>query len=266
MDKAMGFANAAKTAENVAVVSALQGALAPEVFANMDSDPLIPDTAGTKPATRLDLIRSLSSGMSTLQVVGSTSDFCHKHQQEGLNDPTAQGTELGCVRKLDYVADRVVANLSVSEAESKAALRRSMRKANPAVRLARQQNCLRAPNETTGIIEPFSLSEHQLWAFYDQPGRSPSLTIGTKRVGAVDRLGLGDFQGTSEELVYWEHRLPPGKAAHQPTAWDADAKNLYWRPRGKTYPLSGDTALGLHEVVHDSVTADDLVTPMSPLT
>lgn len=262
----MGFANAAKTAEDVAVVSALRGALAPKVFANMDSDPLIPDREGTKPATRLDLIRSLSPSMSSSRIVEEkTSNFCHNHQQEGPHDTTAQDTELACVRRLKSVVDRVLVNRSVSPAEAEADLRSSMTITDPAARLAAQQDSLHAPSKATGTPEPFALSQYQLWAFYDQPGQTPSTSIGTTRKDAVDRLGLGEWQGTGDELVYWEHRLPPSKSAHQPTAWDADAENVYWQPGGKTYPLCGNTALGLHEVVHDSVTAHELATPISPL-
>ena len=259
----MGFANAANTPSQQDIVAALRTALLPQVFANMDSDALIPDNTGTRPATRLDLIRYLTP---TSPIVDSTSDFCHSHQQEGPHDTTAQGTELGCVRKLQYVADRVVAKRSVSRAEAEAALRSSMTIANPAARLADQQGSLRSPNPATGTQEPFSLSRYQLWAFYDQVGQSPSVSIGAARAGAVDRLGLGEFRATTDELLYWEHRLPPDKTAHQPTAWDADAENVYWRPGGRTFPLSGNAALGVHEVVHDSVTTDDLVTPMRPLT
>ena len=259
----MGFANASNTPSQQAIVAALQTALRPQVFANMDSDPLIPDSTGTRPATRLDLIRSLTPAS---EIVDDTSDFCHSHQQEGPHDTTAQGTELGCVRKLQYVADRVVAKRSVSQADAEAALRSSMTIANPAARLADLRASLRAPNPATGAQEPFPLSRYQLWAFYDQAGESPSVSVGSARADAVDRLGLGEFQATTDELLYWEHRLPPDKTAHQPTAWDADAENVYWRPGGRTFPLSGNAALGLHEVVHDSVTADDLVTPMSPLT
>jgi hypothetical protein len=67
-------------------------------------------------------------------------------------------------------------------------------------------------------------------------------------------LGLG-CADRDEELLLWEHRLEAHQHAHRPTAFDAEAYE-YFRPGGKTQPLSGSG--GLHEVVHPMITANQL--------
>jgi len=57
------------------------------------------------------------------------------------------------------------------------------------------------------------------------------------------------------ELLLWQHKLEPHQTAHKPTALDAESFD-YYRPGGKTRPLSGTD--GLPEVVHQPVSSNQL--------
>jgi hypothetical protein len=95
-----------------------------------------------------------------------------------------------------------------------------------------------------------------MWSFYqpralDEPFRG----VSKDRSELIRRLGLG-LTKPGKDLLLWAHRLEPHQTAHKPTAFDAEAYE-YFRPGGKTRPLSGTD--GLYEVVHPPVSSDQLV-------
>jgi hypothetical protein len=105
------------------------------------------------------------------------------------------------------------------------------------------------------LLDGKLLSRWIMWSFY-QPRRldAPFYGVAKQQSELIRRLGLGCADG-DEELLLWEHRLEPHQNAHRPTAFDAEAYE-YFRPGGKTCPLSGSG--GLHEVVHPKVTGSQL--------
>ena len=99
------------------------------------------------------------------------------------------------------------------------------------------------------------LAKWIMWGFY-QPHRlgTPFHGVAKQPSELIRRLGLGHTD-PHEELLLWEYRLEPDQTAHRPTAFDAE-QNEFFRPGGKTLPLSG--ADGLNEVVHRPITGNQL--------
>ena len=233
---------------------------ADQVYKNLDADPLIPDTPPPRrPASRLalleELLRTKPDPDGGLKAVAN--EFCHNHKMEGQEDPAAAGHILGRLwtrkglNSLYQKPDRLGSRRSPS------ALDRIL-----AVSLEDQQHALGdmrlAPERVT-----------VMWSFYDPraPG-NPLLNLPKNRAAAVDILGLGEYyyRSPNEPLVQWGHRLPVGEEAKRATAWDGGVRNPYWRPGGRTRPLSADgggtgkftPADGLPEVTHSPVTGRDL--------
>lgn len=230
-----------------------------QIYDNMDGDPLIPQRGRTKPASREQLLQWVeSSGGDVRNALG---DFCHDHVQEGPENKVAKHARLGCVRPLASVAHSSSAKIGLSVLQTKEGLRSTMAIKDPRDRLAAQRDELR---------DAF-LSKNQIWAFYDDaaPQQSPFRALGVQRTEVVNKLGLGRFKGTAEELLYWAHRLWADIEAHTPTAWDADVSpesSPHWRPGGRTCPLDTlDPVQGYPEVVHEPVSGAALVEPISPL-
>ena len=231
-----------------------------QVFDNMDTDGLVCDRDSDMPTPRSALIAELRAVASPDEMLERTRKFCHRHQQEGPADPTAQAAILGCVQALDKVAEALWDENSQGGPDHvKTHLRQVLGIQDEAERLTVQKQ----------QFADGPLTRYQAWAFHDVPHDDPFATLGLRRVDVVDRLGLGAYEQTTDELVCWTCRLPSGTTAHTPTAWDADADpnwSVFWRPGGRTQPLhESATEQGLPEVVHNSVERQALVKPLTPL-
>ena len=101
-----------------------------------------------------------------------------------------------------------------------------------------------------------------MWSFYDPGDRSdPFSGIGKSAIELHRRLGLGNIDISNEEMLLFGHILPGTSSAYTPTAFDAETSKFF-RPGGRTKPLSGPNSDGMPEVVHDPVTGENLVHPI----
>lgn len=228
-----------------------------QTFENMDSDPQLDHLPSTNPASRSSLIDLLENEAPTddAERLEHLFNFCHTHQQKGEPTNSVNSATLGHVNNITNIAHRVCAPSGETPDQARARIRQLVRISDPAQRLALQKQNLGST----------SLSRYQMWAFYDEEHTEPFETFTDSRETSVVRLGLGHYDNSNDELVRWTHRLPSNINPFKPTAWDADALNVYWRPGGETQPLRSGFGDGLSEVVHDSISAQDFVTPAGPL-
>lgn len=106
------------------------------------------------------------------------------------------------------------------------------------------------------------LRQYMMWSFHQEEFLdAPFSGVDTTCTELRRRLGLGQFVASAAKVLYWAHRLRPNQIAHRPTAFDA-ADNPYFRPGGRTRPLDG-AGDGMPEVVHDPVSGDQLVEPIT---
>jgi len=228
-----------------------------QTFDNMDSDPQLDHLPATDPASRSSLIDLLEDEAPTddAERLDHIFDFCHTHNQRGEPANDVNSTTLGHVNNIANLAHRVRAPAGETAEQARARIRQLVRISDPVQRLASQKQSLGST----------PLSPYQMWAFYDEENDAPFETFTDSREANVVRLGLGHYDNTNHELIRWTHRLPSNINPFKPTAWDADADNVDWRPTGKTRPLRTDFGDGLSEVVHESISAQDFVTPAGPL-
>lgn len=228
-----------------------------QTFDNMDSDPQLDHLPAADPASRSSLIDLLEDEAPTddSERLDHILAFCHTHNQRGEPANAVNSATLGHVNNIANLADRVWTSDGVTLEQARARIRQLVRISDPAQRLASQKQSLGST----------LLSPYQMWAFYDEEHAAPFDTFTDSREATVVRLGLGHYDNTDHELVQWTHRLPSNINPFEPTAWDADARNVYWRPGGKTHPLRSGFGDGLSEVVHESISAQDFVTPAGPL-
>lgn len=233
------------------------------VFVNLDRDPQIPDRpAAGAPASRLELVETLhragTQDLAELKAEGTR--FCRGNRLRGAELPCP---ELGHVHTLDALADWLYgAEEELSIDETKAWLR-------DLARLPLDETaCLEVQKSEIGgrleASERTGLSPHVVWSFFEDGDSRPFSRLRPRRSELINRLGLGHLEDSAaNELLFWTHRLPAGRVARRPTAWDAGLRNPWWRPTGRTEPLDGSGADdGLPEAVHDPVGVAELVTPI----
>jgi len=235
-----------------------------QVYENQDSDPLIPDTAPpSRPASRVDLLGELLKGKADpdadLKVVAD--EFCRRHKMEGPGNPQSAGRLLGRVWAFD----------GLNKLYQKAGRAGSRRRPGVREHIINRAS-LRDQQDVLGDLRLAAPHVDAMWSFYDPSvPDDPLRGLPSGRAATVDILGLGKYHSSKERLVQWGHRLPRGQKAKKPTAWDAGASNPFWRPGGRTRPLSADgggtgafaAADGLPEVVHAPVTGRDLAVRIS---
>jgi len=228
-----------------------------QTFDNMDSDPQLDPLPADDPASRSSLIYLLEDEAPTddAERLDHIFDFCHTNIQRGETANDANNATLGHINNVTNLAHRVRTLGGESPEETRARIRQLVRISDTAQRLTSQK-------QSFGSTK---LSPYQMWAFYDEEHAAPFETFTDSREANVVRLGLGHYENTNHELIRWTHRLPSNINPFKPTAWDADADNVDWRPTGKTRPLRTDFGEGLSEVVHESISAQDFVTPAGPL-
>jgi hypothetical protein len=215
-----------------------------QVVENLDTDRAITQ------AQRCELLEQLLTAVADDGeiVEGRIQAFCWAHQCRGLQQSTAQTACLGHVERRSNL-EKTLESAGMGSATSFTTRRR--RTAAPTV-----DHILRC--DLAGqhsLLVDISLSKRLIWSFYQS--RSPDdpfRGVITSAPELVRRLGLG-LTNAGEELLVWGHRLRPGQTAHRPTAFDA-ADYEFFRPGGKTRPLTGDG--GLREVVHRPITGDQL--------
>ena len=261
----MPFADFAETLERQTIVENIRRTTSNpdytlnqyQTFDNMDSDPQLDHLPAADPASRSSLIDLLEDEAPTddSERLDHISDFCHTHNQRGEPENAVNSATLGHVNNIANLAHRVRAPAGETPEQARARIRQLVRISDLAQRLALQKQSLGST----------PLSPYQMWAFYDEEHAEPFETFTDSREHAVVRLGLGHYDNTDHELVQWTHRLPSNINPFKPTAWDADARNVNWRPGGKTHPLRPGFGDGLSEVVHDRISAQEFVTPAAPL-
>jgi hypothetical protein len=234
-----------------------------QCFANLDSDPLVPDLPSTgSPASRLDLLRHIHPQRGgPIPFAELVVNFSRLNTAQGPITPIPASEVFGRVQSLSGLLAAVSpASGSLGLNAAKALIRDLLQvDGDASTRLAVQKFDL------TGKL----LSKHLVWAYPASSARQPFDDIGTTRAEAVNALGLGYYaiEKPDDELVRWAHRLPPIMNAQQPTVWDANtsAGNVYWRPWGKTCQLASEIP-GVTEVVHSPIRGEDLIHPIEELT
>lgn len=261
----MPFMNAAETPERQTIVEDIRQTTSNpdytlnqyQTFDNMDSDPQLDRLPAADPASRSSLIDLLEDKAPTddAERLVHIFKFCHDHNQRGEPANAVNSATLGHVNNVTNLVHLISAPASYTPEQVLARIRQLVRISDPAQCLALQKQNLGSD----------SLSPYQMWAFNDEEHAAPFETFTDSREATVVRLGLGHYDNTNDELVRWTHLLPSNINPFNPTAWDADANNVYWRPGGETHPLRPGFGDGLSEVVHDSISAQDFVTPARPL-
>lgn len=219
-----------------------------QIFDNMDTDPLIGDTATVNlPACRVELLKRVAPHVSDLPRVRAEVElFCWDHQREGPEFPSAANTTFGRICTFESLANAIADPSSPASLDDARALLRDAIDAPPSpTRFVRQCSDLNGKN----------LSRFQMWSFPVSDPANPFAEVGTARQEAIDILGLG-YINPSDEVVGFAHRLPASTPAHRPTAWDAGCFNC-WRIGGRTYRLDLEE-YGLLEVVHDRIRGEHL--------
>ncbi|MBM4039887.1 MAG: hypothetical protein FJ290_15390 [Planctomycetes bacterium] len=233
-----------------------------QIYKNLDCDALIPDAHRPRhPTSRLALLDELLAKRpgSPDDLKKAASDFCHDHKREGPEDKLAPAHVLGRIWSANDLLDLLLSQMGeIGHTATNEHLRKIIERAS----LGDQQEAL-ADLWLGKELRP-------MWSFYDpeSPGNPLTRLSGT-RATTIDRLGLGEYhyERPTEELVQWGHRLPDGKKAMTPTAWDGGVKCPYWRPGGRTHPLGATGRFGdgdgLPEVVHAAVTGGALAVRIS---
>jgi hypothetical protein len=216
----------------------------PQVFLNLDNDAQVSQKLREE---LLDLLLGRAVGVEDV-VEDCVFTFCRAHQRHGKPNATAQRAVLGHVEE----RGTFVSTLQ-SVKYGKNPLTRKKR--NTGLLLDR---VLREPDLAgqQSLLANCDLSMWIMWSFYQsrKPG-DPYYNLPKQKSQLVRRLGLR-LSEPGKELLLWEHRLESRQIAHKPTALDAEAFD-YYRPGGKTHPLSGSG--GLPEVVHQPISSNQLV-------
>lgn len=224
-----------------------------QVYLNLDHDELIPDqkTPDSLPASRRELLDSLLSRRE-IGALDAFQQFCWSHQQEG---PDEEFARLGHVIPLERLAGWI--SESCSSSMNKRQIESLIRDLSN--RVDDLEEALSEQKRRLASLHVQQITAYQMWSF--EAGTEQADQI-ESRSEAIDRLGLGQLEGSTAEVVIWHHG---SEEQHQPTAWDAE-KNPYWRPGGRTKPLSsGDTEDGFPECVHPPVGPDSFRSPIREL-
>ena len=212
-----------------------------QVFINLDTDKQITQSK------RQELLEQLLTAAAYYDVVVSRIvSFCQAHQCLGPPRGTAQRASLGHVEERRKT-EKTLASAALPTSGLTRRRRSSALVIDKILRCTLPEQC--------DLLHGIPLSKYQIWSFYhplslDDPFRG----IVQRHHELVRKLGLGHVDPSSE-LLLWAHRLQPEQVAHIPTTFDAEL-NEYFRPVGKTEPLSGSG--GLPEVVHPPVNGDQL--------
>jgi len=236
------------------------GPYASRIFHNLDADEAVPDVPeADSPVSRLELLDDLlSSGPPHGDALKlHLKGFCRHHKKEGPPDPLAKDRVVGRVWQLDALA-RHSGDDSAASFGGKALVRETIETADLEAQRKFFTNRL--------------LAQHVMWSnYHEADAEHPFCELGESRAEHVDRLGLGQHEGTSDELVRGSYRLPDSVEPKTPTAWDGGVRVPYWYPGGRTRPLSCDgggtggfnnRTYGLPEVVHDAITGATLAEAM----
>ncbi len=226
-----------------------------QVLENLDSDPQIPDEpVAESPASRRQLIEALKDSSDTpAACFGRGNEFCRSHPQEGR--PEEGVSTFGHVHELAKMADWLHdVTGGLSRAETRDWLRDLLHlPGEDGTRLEEQK----------ATITKDTLSPYQMWSFHEDD-KAPFTDLEPRRAELLNRLGLGYVTDPTTELIRWTHTLPSDSKACQPTAWDADMGNPWWRPTGKTEPLDGSGGdRGFPEVVHPPIGPEHLETSIA---
>jgi len=230
-----------------------------QIYDNMDSDPLIgPLPEPGKPASRSELLQRVSPHKADPAGIPKEAvKFCRANLRQGPVFPASAAASLVHVHRRQALVNAIV--------QSPTPMRRSRAEAlvndllgggiDEAAKLAKQK----------ASLADKTLSLYQLWCYPAADPRKPFDEIGSTRAEAVNTLGLGGFaDDTSEVLVRWAHAAPAAIKVCRPTAWDAGADNVYWRPGGYTYKLDS-AGNGVQELIHDKITGENLIAPIEEL-
>ena len=174
-------------------------------------------------------------------------NFCRAHQRLGKTNTTAQNAVLG------HVEERGKTESTLRSVKlGKTPLTRKTGSTGLFV-----DRILREPDLAgqQSLLGNCDLSKWIMWSFYQSRKLDdPFCKLPKAKSELVRRLGLR-LSKPGVELLLWQHRLEPHQTAHKPTVLDAESFD-YYRPGGKTRPLSG--AGGLPEVVHQPTSSNQL--------
>jgi hypothetical protein len=215
----------------------------PQVLANLATDKHVAASNRERLLRQLELVDPHDAGV----VEGKVFGFCRSYQGAGPRNATAERAHLG------HVEERKKTEETLS---STSMARSALSRRNRNVSLLVDDLLRRDLAGQQSLLGGSLLSRWLMWAFY-QPRSldDPFRGVGKGRTVLVRRLGMG-CTDPQQELLLWAHRLLPHQRAQKPTALDAGAYT-YFRPGGKTQPLTGTD--GLHEVVHGPIGSDQLV-------
>jgi hypothetical protein len=213
----------------------------PQVFANLDED------GNIEQGYREELLgQLLNAHPHDLGVVRSKMEsFCRSHQGLGTENAAARHADLGHVEDRSKT-ERALASVArptsgVTVKDSGALVIDKIVRLD----LAGQRR----------LLKGFWLSKYQMWSFYRPRTRNdPFQGLSLRARSLRRRLGLGQIDPTTP-LLLWVHQLRSDQVARTPTTFDSEI-NEFYRPGGKTQPLTGSG--GLNEVVHPPVTGDQL--------
>lgn len=220
----------------------------PQAHDNLDRDPSIGD------GLREELLEQLRTAASDNEgvVANRVQTFCRAHQCAGPRQDSLSHTCFGHV-----VERQAFENSLASCATPTRGLRRGGRAASALVDAVLRRD-IRGQRSLLGTV---FLKQWLMWSFYDALDPATPFRDVTKHAGELRRrLGLGQVDA-GRTLLIWAHRLLAGQSAHLPTAFDAEL-NEFFRPGGKTEPLSGAGAMD--EVVHVPVLGSQLEERIEP--
>jgi len=215
----------------------------PQVFHNLATDKLISRSNRERLLEQLRLVAPEDPQV----VEGKIFGFCRSYQGTGPRNATAERAHLGHIEERKKTEETLSSTLV-----ARSALTRRNRSVGLLVDDLLQRNLAGQQSLLGGCL----LSRWLMWALYQPRSLAdPFRGVSKDRAELIRRLGMG-CTDPQQELLLWTHRLLPHQRAHKPTALDAGTYT-YFRPGGKTHPLTG--AGGLHEVVHEPIDGDQLV-------
>jgi hypothetical protein len=235
-------------ADHVSAAIVTFQAIYPQILENFDGD------ANLKRHQREELLNQLTrvDPNDLVAVQGKVESFCRAHEGKGPRQPTAQRSDLGHIHSRATLTEYLA-----SSGNWTSPFRRRGFSATLAVDLILRLDLASQRDYLSGV----RLSRYQMWSFYQSRAITDPFRGVSKESDQLERrLGLGHIV-PPVELLLWTHRLRPEQTASVPTTLDA-ALYQFFRPGGKTHPLTGDD--GLREVVHPPISGDQLTRPIEP--
>jgi len=219
----------------------------PQPYENLCRDPNMDDQ------TRADLLEAFlaSPRRDGSTLAGAFEAFCRDGRKTaGPPDTLASASALGHTVPRDRFEEAIG-----STRNARSPLRRRTLSPAPGV-----DRILRSGlNKQRDMLRYTKLRKYLMWSFCDRRHRAqPFRQIGKRASELRRRLGLGHTDLKKQELLLFAHRLPSGTKAYVPTTLDAEL-GQFFRPGGRTKPLSGPASHGMPEVVHDPVTGRSLI-------